>query len=337
MYAVAPLGFNPKFPNRPWLHGSAVDLFMVLIWILLFGAPLVAGAIAGWRCDVPDDPGEASAARARQGFAAGLVSGGVGALFVTVLGAGTTALLVKSAWVRDWLYHAPHLTASAVYGRELFATQDVSGYFLLLVGFLLIGLRDGRDRRGDCQRDPPAAGRGRVWRPRRPAGARAGAGSPDGGRRADAGGDQDRLLGRYDDGEGEGDQGPARPGRRRARCAAGRRALSRRPCSRTPRRSERRQGARSRTRCSARRRGASGCPQPMQHLAPAGFPLCRTRRPAWPRPAGRGSLRRTLLAVRRRLRRRRAALSVLRTSRCGLARLAVRHPVLGCARLGGTR
>lgn len=66
MYAVAPLGFNPKFPDRPWLHGSAVDPFMVLVWILLFGAPLVAGAVAGWFCHVPDDPGEASAARARR-------------------------------------------------------------------------------------------------------------------------------------------------------------------------------------------------------------------------------------------------------------------------------
>ena len=73
---------------------------VALAWILLFGAPLAAGAIAGWRCHVPDDPAEASAARAWQGFAAGLVSGGVGALSVTVLGTGTTALMVKSAWVR---------------------------------------------------------------------------------------------------------------------------------------------------------------------------------------------------------------------------------------------
>jgi len=208
MYAVAPLGFNPKFPNRPWLHGSAVDLFMVLIWILLFGAPLVAGAIAGWRCDVPDDPGEASAARARQGFAAGLVSGGVGALFVTVLGTGTTALLVKSAWVRDWLYHAPHLTASAVYGRELFATQDVSGYFLLLVGFLLIGLVMAVTGAGIANATRPLPDGGGSGGPGGPPGPEPVPVPPDGGRRADAGGDQDRLLGRYDDGEGEGDQGP---------------------------------------------------------------------------------------------------------------------------------
>ena len=52
MYAVAPLGFNPKFPDRPW-HGSPVDLFVALAWILLFGAPLTAGAIAGRRVAFP--------------------------------------------------------------------------------------------------------------------------------------------------------------------------------------------------------------------------------------------------------------------------------------------
>jgi hypothetical protein len=140
LYALGPLGFNPAFPDRPWLHGAAVDPVVALFWILLFGAPLVAGAVSGWRCHVPADAGQASAAPAWQGLAAGLVSGGVGASFVTVLGTGTTALLVKSAWVRGLLYHGQHLTSSAVYGRELFATQDVTGYFFLLVGLPIIGL-----------------------------------------------------------------------------------------------------------------------------------------------------------------------------------------------------
>jgi hypothetical protein len=69
-----------------------------------------------------------------------LVSGGVGAGVVTMLGTGTTALLVKSAWVRGVLYHGQNLTASAVYGRELFATQDLAGYFVLLVGLPIIWL-----------------------------------------------------------------------------------------------------------------------------------------------------------------------------------------------------
>jgi len=143
MYAISPLGFNPAYPNRPWLHGSAVDPLMALFWVLLFGAPLAAGAIAAWRYYVPDDPGKASVDRAWQGLTAGVLSGGVGAVFVTVLGAGTTVLLVKSAWVRDWLYHGHPLTASAVYGRELYATQGVGAYAFLCVGFPIIGLLVG--------------------------------------------------------------------------------------------------------------------------------------------------------------------------------------------------
>ena len=139
-YAAAPVGLNIKYPDRAWLHGSAFGTFAVLTWILVFGAPLIAGAIAGWRCYVTDDFDQASVARAWQGFAAGLVSGGVGALFVTVLGSGTTALLVKSALVRDWLYHGQHLTASAVYGRELYSSMDTTGYFLLLIGFPIAGV-----------------------------------------------------------------------------------------------------------------------------------------------------------------------------------------------------
>jgi hypothetical protein len=53
-----------------------------------------------------------------------VVSGGAGALFVTVFGTGTTVVFVHSAWVRGLLFHGQHLTASAVYGRELFASQN---------------------------------------------------------------------------------------------------------------------------------------------------------------------------------------------------------------------
>jgi len=140
MYAVAPAGLNFRYPYRPGLHGSAAETFVILAWILVFSAPAIAGAIAGRRCHVPDDAVEATAARAWQGFGAGAVSGGVGAVVVTVLGSGTTALLVKSAWVRDWFYHGQHVTASAVYGRELYASQNVQGYLLLAVGFPIIGL-----------------------------------------------------------------------------------------------------------------------------------------------------------------------------------------------------
>ena len=139
MYAVMPLGFE-KAATNPWLHGSAIDPLVALAWILLIGAPFAAAVLAGRRCHVPGDPGQAVAARVWQGVAAGLVSGGVGALSVTVLGTGTTALMLNSAWVRGWLYHGQHLTASAVYGRELYASQDVQFYVLFGVVFPIIGL-----------------------------------------------------------------------------------------------------------------------------------------------------------------------------------------------------
>jgi hypothetical protein len=187
MYALAPLGLNFKYPYRPWLHGSAEDPFVALAWILVFGAPLAAGAVAGWRCHVTDDPGQASVARAGQGFAAGVVSGGVGALFLTVSGTGTTALLVRSAWVREWLYHAQHLTASAVYGRELYATQNVMGYFLLLVAFPFVGQVLGVTGSGIANVTRPQPDGGGPPRPPGPPGPEPVPDPSDGGRQADAG------------------------------------------------------------------------------------------------------------------------------------------------------
>ena len=187
MYAIAPLGLNVKYPDRPWLHGSAADTVGALAWILLFGAPLVAGVLAGRRCDVEDDPAQATVTQAWQGFAAGAVSGGVGAMLVTVLGAGTTALMVRSAWVRDLLYHGPHLTASAVYGRELYASQDVSAYFLLLFGFPIIGLIMGLVGTGIANLKPRLPDGGRPGGPPGPGGPEPLPAPPDGGRHVDAG------------------------------------------------------------------------------------------------------------------------------------------------------
>jgi len=207
MYAWNPLGASSlKYQNRPWLHGSAVGVLAPLTWILLFGAPLVAGAIAGRRCPVPGDRGEASAARTWQGPAAGVVSGGVAAVFVTVFGTGTTALLVDSAWVRGLLYHGQHLTASAVYGRELFASQDVAGYAFLCAAFPIIGLLMGVAGAGFAHATGALPDGGRPPGPPGPPGPEPLPDPPDGGRLADAEADLDRLPGRYDD--GEGDQGP---------------------------------------------------------------------------------------------------------------------------------
>jgi hypothetical protein len=141
---------------------------------------------------VPEDPGQASVARTWQGFAAGVVSGGVGVVFVTVLGTGTTALLVRSAWMRGLLYHGQHLTASAIYGRELFAAQDVTGYAFLCVAFPIIGLMMGLAGAGYANATGALPDGGR---PPGPPGPEPLPDPPGSGRLADARADQDRLLG----------------------------------------------------------------------------------------------------------------------------------------------
>ena len=203
MYAVAPLGLNVKFPDRPWLHGSAADGVGALAWILVFGAPLVAGALAGRRSHAEDDPAQAVVTQTWQGFAAGAVSGGVGAMLVTVLGTGTTALMVRSAWVRDLLYHGQHLTASAVYGRELYAGQDVSAYGLLLIGFPFIGLVMGLVGTGFANMKPRLPDGGRPGGPPGPGGPEPLPAPPDGGRNVDA--EEQTVL------AGGADAGPTAP------------------------------------------------------------------------------------------------------------------------------
>lgn len=64
--------------------------------------------------------------------------GGAGALTAAVLGTGTTALMLKSAWLRGLLYHGQHLTASALYGRELYASMDLTFYGAACIAFPLI-------------------------------------------------------------------------------------------------------------------------------------------------------------------------------------------------------
>jgi hypothetical protein len=167
MYAVDPLG-GDKVATNPWLRGSATDPLVALAWVLLLSAPFVAGALAATRCHVPDDPGQATATRAWPGFAAGLVSAGVGALTVTVLGISTTALMLKSAWVRGWLYHGQHLTASALYGRELYASRDVAFYAVICVMFPVIGLIAGLAGSGiaSIPRPQPRSAAGELTGPR---------------------------------------------------------------------------------------------------------------------------------------------------------------------------
>jgi len=185
MYAVDPLG-GAKVATDPWLHGSAADPLVTLAWVLLFSAPFVAGVLAGKRCYVPDDPGQASAARVRQGVAAGLVCNGVGALTAAVLGTGTTALMLKSAWVRGWLYHGQHLTASALYGRELNASGAVVFYAVICVTFPIIGLMAGLVGSGFADTPRPLADSGGPGGPPGPGEPEPVPDPPGGGQLADA-------------------------------------------------------------------------------------------------------------------------------------------------------
>jgi hypothetical protein len=186
MYAVDPLGVD-QIATNPWLHGSATDPLVALAWVLLFGAPMAAGALAGSRGYVPRHPGQAPTVRAWQGFAAGLVSNGVGALTVTALGISTTALMLKSAWMRGWLYHGQHLTASAVYGRELYASGNVAFYAVICVGFPVIGLIMGVAGAGYASVTGPQPGSGDPGGPPGPGEPEPAPDPPPGGRLTDTG------------------------------------------------------------------------------------------------------------------------------------------------------
>src|ERR1700722_11969984 len=165
--------------------GIAMYAVVALAWILLIGAPFAAGVLAGRRCHVSGDPGQAVAARVWQGVAAGVLSGGVGALVATVLGTGTTALMLNSAWVRGWIYHGQHLTASAVYGRELYASQDVQFYIVLGVVFPIIGLIVGLAGSGYADVVGPLSDNDGPGGPPDHGGPEPVPAPPDGGRQAD--------------------------------------------------------------------------------------------------------------------------------------------------------
>jgi hypothetical protein len=152
MYAVAPLGLSSAATN-PWLPGSDIDPLVLLAWLLLLCGPVAAAVIADRRYTALSSSLPSAGARIRQVVAAGFLTSLVGALFVTVLGTGTTAVMLHAAWLRNWLYHGHHLlygvqnlsadlrTLPAIaYSHELTGSADASVFLAICIAFPLITL-----------------------------------------------------------------------------------------------------------------------------------------------------------------------------------------------------
>ena len=152
MYVVAPLGLS-KDATNPWLPGSDVDPLVVLAWLLLLGGPPAAAVIADRHYTASSSSPPPAGARIRQVMAAGLLVSLSGALLVTVLGTGTTTVMLRSAWLRSWLYHGHHLlygvqnlssdlrTSSAIaYSHQITGSVDVSAFNFIFIAFPLIAL-----------------------------------------------------------------------------------------------------------------------------------------------------------------------------------------------------
>ncbi len=153
VYAVAPLGLS-KAATNPWLPGSDVDPLVLLAWILVLSAPVAAGLVAKRRYMASAGAAPPASAVARQFMAAGLLTNLIGALLVTALGTGTTALMLRAAWLRNWLYHGQRQffgiaglrslldgnLAAITYSHKLTASVDVSIFLVMCVAFPLIAL-----------------------------------------------------------------------------------------------------------------------------------------------------------------------------------------------------
>jgi hypothetical protein len=139
MYVVAPLGLSSDATD-PWLPGSNADPLVALAWILLFGGPAAAAALAAWRGRGPGGATLPRNVRIGQGIAAGVLANGIAALFTTALGTGTTALMLRSTWLLHWLNHGHQLTALAAYRYQISAGVDTNVYLFMLIWFPVIGL-----------------------------------------------------------------------------------------------------------------------------------------------------------------------------------------------------
>jgi hypothetical protein len=157
MYAVAPLGLGWNATN-PWLPGSDADPLVALAWLLLVGGPTAAAVLAVRSGRDADGRNRAVGARIRQGVAAGVLANLTGALLVTALGTGTTALTLTSASLRQWLYHGRPLSALALYHREQVASVSTEVYVVMCVAFPVIGLIMSLLAAGFAARPPEEVG-----------------------------------------------------------------------------------------------------------------------------------------------------------------------------------
>lgn len=139
MYLVAPLGLQKRSVN-PWFSGSGFDLLVALAWVMLFGGPILAAVLASRIHRAPRGSGTPVTAMLRQGVAAGLLANLTGAMTVTLAGSATVTLMLKSAAVRNWLLTSEHLSANALYVRELNAGADIGAYFVMCIFFPLFAL-----------------------------------------------------------------------------------------------------------------------------------------------------------------------------------------------------
>lgn len=151
--AVAPLGLS-KSATNPWLPGSEIDPLVLLAWAMTLLAPVRAAYVAHQRAPAPVRPPPMTGANARQCIAAGVLANLVTALLVAVLGTGTTALMIKATWLRNWLYGGQHqlygvdglrsllhgdLPAIA-YSHELTASVDATTLLVICIAFPLLAL-----------------------------------------------------------------------------------------------------------------------------------------------------------------------------------------------------
>ena len=60
------------------------------------------------------------------------LANGTAALFVSALGFGTTALMLRSAWLLHWLNHGHQLTAIAAFSYEANASSNAAVYLFML-------------------------------------------------------------------------------------------------------------------------------------------------------------------------------------------------------------